>query len=100
MPAQQRLGLHQQQGVAPARQDAGQRHKQSALERPEVRTFHAARGDDALLTKATFSAQFLWAAKKVLYEPLDHRRGTEGLPQHRPRRRQHAADGGAHTDEG
>ena len=96
MPAQYRLGLHEQQGVAPARQDAGQCHEQAAVERPEVWMLHAACSDDELLTKGSvLGDQLLWAAKKVLHEPLDHRRGTKDLSEHRPGRRQHPAKGGA-----
>jgi hypothetical protein len=49
VPSQHRLGLDQQQGLAPPTMEAREQHEQASLVDAKGRAFDAARGDDELL---------------------------------------------------
>ena len=66
VPSQDRLGLDQEQGMAPLGKESREQHEQASLVGAKGRAFDSARGDDELLSK-----------KRVLGDQLGRASGSD-----------------------
>jgi hypothetical protein len=79
MPSQQRLGLDQQQGMAPLAMEAREQHEQASLVDAKGRALDGARGDDELLPKKrVLGDQLGTGAGQVSDEAARDARRTKG----------------------
>jgi hypothetical protein len=91
MPAQERLGLDDQEGMAPGAEATGEQHQEGAIRAREQWSFDAAAQHDELVTEESVPEHKVrFAAKDITYGPSqvsrrwsDPERGPEDLQEER-----------------